>query len=82
MVKTLVSGGANVNARDEFLETPLHKATRHGEVDCVTILLRSGARVDAVTSDGLQALHLSASKVCFLSFHYIALYCLPLTLSD
>lgn len=61
MVLELLRAGANVNTRTEpYLdgpgnETPLHRAT--GSPALVGLLLRHGARADAVTTDGETVLH-------------------------
>jgi ankyrin repeat protein len=45
-VKTLLSGGAQVNARDRLGNSALLNAAREGEVDIARILLKSGAQVN------------------------------------
>jgi len=40
-------------------ETPLHIAARLGNADIVTLLLKDGANVDAVTKDGATPLHIA-----------------------
>jgi NF-kappa-B inhibitor-like protein 2 len=41
-VRSLLSCGADVNARNAFRYTPLHVACYHGHTDIVEVLLQSG----------------------------------------
>ena len=54
------------NLFNQFLfqeqQTPLHIASRLGNVDIVVLLLQSGAQVDAVTKDLYTALHIAAKE--------------------
>ena len=43
-------------------QTPLHIASRLGNVDIVVLLLQSGAQVDASTKDLYTALHIAAKE--------------------
>ena len=49
-------------------QTPLHIASRLGNVDIVVLLLQSGAQVDATTKDLYTALHIAAKEVSKLFF--------------
>ena len=63
-VQLLVDCGADVNALNEFRQTPLHTAAG-GEKDCpelCSILLEHNAKVDAVDKDGNQPLHLACKQ--------------------
>ena len=51
-----------MDARAREQQTPLHIASRLGNVDIVVLLLQSGAQVDAVTKDLYTALHISAKE--------------------
>jgi ankyrin repeat protein len=42
--------------------TPLHEATRHGNLELVKYHLNEGAEVDAKDNDGLTSLHISCVK--------------------
>jgi len=53
----LVELGSDVNARDNFSNTPLHLAVRHPAM--VELLLARGARVEARNAFGNTALHLA-----------------------
>lgn len=43
----LIRHGANVNAQDKGLETPLHFAARAYQPEVAELLLKNGAKVDA-----------------------------------
>jgi len=43
-------------------QTPLHIASRLGNVDIVMLLLQHGAQVDATTKDLYTALHIAAKE--------------------
>ena len=71
-LRLLLTGGANVNARDEGGRTPLHVAceNRHRSTndygsnqsrECVELLLSRGAMEDARDAKGQTPLHVSAS---------------------
>merc|ERR1712110_1238667 len=47
----------NVNAKNEYGETPLHWACQHGNTNIVTFLLAHGAQVDCQDGDGNPPLH-------------------------
>ena len=47
VVRYLAAHGEDLDGYWEGLETPLHYATRRGQIDIVTILLRHGASVDS-----------------------------------
>ena len=57
MVRILIDGSADVNARDTFGDPPLHAAIYKGHVDIVSLLLARGANVDAKNTFGDPALH-------------------------
>src|SRR5204862_2802736 len=48
-VRTLITGGEDVNAAQGDGMTALHWAARHGDVELVKILLAAGANVKATT---------------------------------
>jgi ankyrin repeat protein len=50
-VKSLISEGADVNARDENGQTPLHFAARHGHREIAILLIAHGADVNASMAD-------------------------------
>jgi len=52
LMELLISHGANVNATNNLLWTPLHKAARDGRGDMVSALLPLGADLFLRTSDG------------------------------
>ncbi|CAN0386547.1 unnamed protein product [Ectocarpus sp. 8 AP-2014] len=51
-IRALLEGGANVNARDEFDQTPLHVACARSSVNGVEFLLRWGADEKLTDVDG------------------------------
>lgn len=51
-VEALLAGGANVNARNEYGETPLHMAAFSGSYDIAELLLAKGADISARTDSG------------------------------
>jgi ankyrin repeat protein len=46
-VRWAIHAGADVNARTEYNETPLHWAAQNGFTDCVRVLIDNGADVNA-----------------------------------
>jgi len=51
-----------VNQRDPHSIGPLHDAVEGGARDCVAVLLKAGARVDASDENGMNALALARQK--------------------
>ena len=47
LVRTLISRGANVNARDEWDLTPLHRAAHRRHIETARVLLSEGANFNA-----------------------------------
>jgi hypothetical protein len=47
IMKLLIDHGADVNARDDTDETPLHRAARSGQITRASLLLDHGADVNA-----------------------------------
>ena len=62
MVKTLLAGGADVEAKDNWGRTPLILAVMSGRQDSFETLIRSGAKLDAVDGEFKSALHWAASQ--------------------
>jgi hypothetical protein len=62
-------------------QTPLHIASRLGNVDIVVLLLQSGAQVDANTKDLYTALHIAAKEgqeeVRLLIYDYMTIPFVP-----
>ncbi len=56
----LIEHGADVNARTDTENTPLHLASAHGPANFVRLLLDRGAEVNAVDQDGMTPLHYAA----------------------
>lgn len=61
-VALLVAAGADVQARGEGNETPLHLATASGNRAVAILLLDRGADPNGAGADGTTALHLAASN--------------------
>eukprot|EP01094_Clydonella_sp_ATCC50884_P026347 TRINITY_DN7194_c2_g1_i1.p1 TRINITY_DN7194_c2_g1~~TRINITY_DN7194_c2_g1_i1.p1 ORF type:complete len:218 (+),score=45.96 TRINITY_DN7194_c2_g1_i1:294-947(+) len=60
ILRTLIEAGGNVNAQTLFLEqTPLLMASEKGQIECVNLLLASGANVMMADSGGRTSLHMS-----------------------
>jgi ankyrin repeat protein len=60
-VKRLISEGAAAGARDDYGNTPLHKAAMHGHVGVARLLLQEyAAEVNLKNVDGYTPLHLAA----------------------
>jgi len=59
-VRRLLDQGADVNARDELGQTPLHHAACSGHKDVAELLIRRGAVVTARDSVGRTPLYISA----------------------
>lgn len=62
MVRELIISGANVNAIDEFKNTPLHFAVGKGHETIVQLLLENGAEVNSANEDFWTPLHLAATE--------------------
>ena len=58
LIKLIVShDDVDLDIRDKFGETPLHRAVRFRHDDVIALLIQSGATVDAVDQKGQTALH-------------------------
>jgi ankyrin repeat protein len=55
-------GGANINAKDIFGDTPLHEASAGGHVVIVKALLSGGAYILAADNQGVLPIHVATSQ--------------------
>lgn len=62
IVRLLVAAGSNVNAIDEFGQTPLHNAVRMGSFDIVKFLVEHGADINILDNFKKSAAHIAADK--------------------
>ena len=60
LVKALIDGGADINARDKLGETLLHVAVVRGYGDISTFLIEKGADINAGDVRGLTPVHAAA----------------------
>ncbi|RUS72919.1 hypothetical protein EGW08_019315 [Elysia chlorotica] len=61
-VRTLIKGGADINARDRYHLTPLMLASREGHLPVVKTLLAAGAQVNMQDSQGWTALTMATQR--------------------
>ena len=66
MATVLLEHGANVNARDIEMWTPLHAASRCGHLVLVRLLLEHGADLVAVNSDGQMPYEIAETSAVLL----------------
>ncbi|KAL8614687.1 hypothetical protein ACOMHN_046574 [Nucella lapillus] len=62
VIRILLRNGATVDAKAREQQTPLHIASRLGNVDNVVLLLQHGASADATTKDKYTPLHIAAKE--------------------
>ena len=60
LTKYIISACVNVNAADEYLNTPLHVCARNTNEEIAEILIKSKAKIDVVNSKGQTPLHNAA----------------------
>ena len=59
--RALLIKGANPNAQNYHLETPLHWCCKTNAVKCATLLINNGAFINAIDNSGSSPLHLVAA---------------------
>jgi ankyrin repeat protein len=64
-VALLIEKGASVNAVTTDNQTPLHWASKYGNLETVALLIEKGASVNAVTTDNQTPLHLAYQSGVF-----------------
>jgi ankyrin repeat protein len=62
VVKELLEHGADIEAEDTGVNTPLHYASLHGHLPVVKALVSGGADIRAANSAGLLPIHLAVSQ--------------------
>lgn len=62
VVETLIRKGAHLNEKNKDFLTPLHLAADHSHYDLMDVLLRHGAKVNALDGLGQTALHRCARE--------------------
>lgn len=55
----MIRAGADVNIKDNEGCTPLHWATRRGQVACMAALIQAGANIEAVNDHGMTPLNIA-----------------------
>ncbi|MGD8787012.1 MAG: ankyrin repeat domain-containing protein, partial [Phycisphaerales bacterium] len=60
-VRSLLSEGADINARDRIGGTPLHTAVQNRNLELIELLLDEGADIDARNNSGQTPLHLAVN---------------------
>lgn len=61
VAKVLIDNGANINAGNVIMTTPLHYAASHNYVDVIKYLIQRGANIEARDVNNNTPLHLAAS---------------------
>ena len=61
-MKLLLDAGANPNAPDDRIATPLHKAAFFGHSECVRLLLEDGANCHKKDSQGLTPAQIAQDR--------------------
>ena len=63
VVAVLLEYGADIEARDDFHNTPLHAAIEGGNPDTVLLLIEHGADIEARDDIGANPLHRAVAKI-------------------
>ncbi len=61
-LKAYIAKGYDVNEKDKYGWTALHKAVERGHIDMVAFLLKNGAKVNSATNSGRNAIQIPSKK--------------------
>ena len=72
MAKCLIQHGADVNAKNKSLETPIMMAAKHNYVEIIDLLLKNAADVNRKDNDNYTALLVADSDLNEISLTFFS----------